>query len=183
MDRTLGALSIKKFLGGVVLLLGLLYTPETSHAFVSGVGKDVTVSTGSLTVFQGGLWEVSSATTIVTGSTVAVVNASSPLEVIQSSRTFSLNNVSVTVSGGSGSAVFSATGTIRQCAFVPPSTPATYDIEVETGDVDAFFLFGRKNMRDKSTLYIPRILIGAYSLNIDNATVDGIYKMRCPLLK
>ena len=113
------------------------------------------------------LTEVTGGGLSVTGSTVT---ATILIEKIQSS---------MTITGGTGQQIVSATGTITGCSINPPVSNAEYDFEILTNDSDQFAEAGHSSIHGKSGLQFNRYLFGEYLFKIDNASEDGVYKFRC----
>ena len=93
-------------------------------------------------------------------------------------------SMTVAVVGGTGSVVFSSTGTLAQCSIVPPVDTAGYDFDMVTNDSDEFPVFGStRKVFGRAGLIGKRYLIGSHRVKFDNATVDGTYKARCVVKK
>lgn len=86
----------------------------------------------------------------------------------------------VTVSGGQGLTVFSATGTVVNCAILPPSPTSNYDFKVVSLGLTPYKVFGRKENDGEVFLVGGVIIIGSHKFVIENAT-DGTYKVMCRL--
>lgn len=111
---------------------------------------------------------------IAVGSTVTAITEGS----------FLLVSTDISVVSGSGSSVFSATGTIKNCSFVPPSSSSIYDFEIVTNDSDEFPVFGNvRRLVGKTGLIGDRILLGSHKARFENASPDGTYKARCVVKK
>jgi hypothetical protein len=118
---------------------------------------------------------------------VEVVNAD-PISVdigtatITSTAEFDLVSVSIVTAGGTGTTVFSSTGTITHCGLVPPSAAASFDFEIVTNDADEFPIFGNiRRLVGKTGLVGERILLGSHKARFDNVTPDGTYKAKCTI--
>lgn len=94
---------------------------------------------------------------------------------------FTYISASVSVSGGSGFATFSSTGTLHQCSTSVPAN-AVYDFEISSNDADQFPVFGRAAVSGRAGLVGTRYLLGSYKLLISNASVDGTYKALCVIM-
>lgn len=97
---------------------------------------------------------------------------------------FEIINMSFAVSSGSGTAVFTTTGTLNHCGITPPSASASYDFDIVTNDADEFPVMGsNERLTGKVGLAARRFLAGSHLAKITNATPDGTYKARCVILK
>lgn len=123
----------------------------------------------------------------VHGGTVAVSGISAPVTISSASAVAVITTVGsvqavVSVSGGTGFVVFSATGTMRQCSIVPP-VGAGYDFDINTEGTPAFPILGRTGLIGQVSLFAKRILLGAHRMIFSNATLDGSYNVRCVFLE
>lgn len=182
----------------LILLLALVATARAQTA--TGVDlrtvRGVVISTGTGISDSGTIRVVSASNgpaTPVSISSVAIYNVVGSSIVIRctdaaggivacgsgtSSSSFAYISASVPVSGGSGVAIFSSTGTIKQCSTSVP-TNAVYDFEISSNDADDFPVFGRAKVPGRAVLVGDRFLLGAYKLTISDASIDGTYKSLC----
>lgn len=90
------------------------------------------------------------------------------------------STATVTVVAGSGTAVLSSSGTALGCSIIPPSDSAAYHFGVVTNDADEFPIFGfARLITGKAMVYGKFYLVAPERVRIDDATVDGTYKVRC----
>lgn len=94
---------------------------------------------------------------------------------------FTYISLSIPVSGGTGEAAFSSTGTLRQCSTSVP-LGSVYDLEIASNDADQFPIFGRAGIAGRAGLIGARFLLGAYKMTISSATIDGTYKALCVIM-
>ncbi|NIN66262.1 MAG: hypothetical protein GTO63_16535 [Anaerolineae bacterium] len=113
----------------------------------------------------------------VSSSSVVVVESTGAITAIGEYTLFSAN---ISVSGGTGFSVFSSTGMLEQCAIIPPSDTSNYAFEIAT-DPDAFPVTGGVNFTGTISLASTRIILGAHTATISDASEDGTYKTRCTL--
>ena len=132
--------------------------PVAVTATVSPSTAPVTVSTGSITAFQGGVWTIGIIPQISIAATV----------------------MEIPVSGGSGQIMFSSTGSVNQCSIIPPTEESSYIFEIVTNTADQFNVFGsNRGLTGSVSLAANRFFLGSHLANITGATVDGYYKVRC----
>lgn len=121
----------------------------------------------------------------IKGSTISVSGISGVVSVAVTSGSIVATSeigavtAGISVSGGSGFALFSATGTLRQCGIVPPSAAAVYDFEILTEDAVGYPVLGKNRLRGTTSLAGLRIILGAHRIKFENATPDGSYNVRC----
>lgn len=86
----------------------------------------------------------------------------------------------VTAIGGTGFAVLSSTGTGVNCAIIPPSDTAQYRFRLVTSDADEFPIFGYARLiTGQAVIAGEFFLVGLPKVLIEDATEDGLYKVRC----
>jgi hypothetical protein len=101
---------------------------------------------------------------------------------ITATAEFDLVSVSIVTAGGTGTAVFSSTGTITHCGLVPPSAAASFDFEIVTNDADEFPIFGNiRRLVGRTGLAGERILLGSHKATFSNCSPDGTYKAKCTI--
>ena len=92
---------------------------------------------------------------------------------------YEIRKASISVASGTGFLVFSSTGAMLQCSINTPSPSATYDFEILTDDSEEFAIGGGSGFAGKSSLSFFRFIFGSHKAVISNASVDGIYRLRC----
>lgn len=125
----------------------------------------------------------------VKSGTMTISGITDPINVIVDSGTlntidlFVTVNASTTTTGGTGFAVFNATGTTRGCAIKAPSESANYKFQILTNDADEFPTLGLKTKTFKGDSFIlqTQYFVGSYKAEWTNASVDGEYKLRCQI--
>jgi len=92
-------------------------------------------------------------------------------------------NVSVSVSGGEGFAVFAATGSTNLFSVVPPNDTTSFSIDITSNDSDGFPMVGAKSLLGKTGMHAKRFLLGSYLVHVYGASADGTYKLRSIIQK
>ena len=105
------------------------------------------------------------------------MNTSSGLATLQSVQ------ISITVAGGAGQTLFTATGTISGCSMIPANDAAQYDFAMTAAGSDEYPVTGKSGIIGRVFLATRRDLLGDYWAKIYNATHDGAYKVRCIAVK
>lgn len=84
-------------------------------------------------------------------------------------------DVEITVVGGTGSASFYCTGTIKSLCFKPPISSAVFDYTVLDGM--EYGLAGETNLKNITTTRVEVLCADTNLLLLSNAT-DGVYSVR-----
>jgi hypothetical protein len=123
----------------------------------------------------GGLTVSIGTSTTISLSTSATVNV-----MLQLSAAYA----TVSVTGGTGNGVLTSTGTALSCGVIPPSDTASYKFSVVTNDADEYPIFGfAKAIVGRAVIRGSFYLVASSKVVIEEASVDGTYKVRCGIQK
>lgn len=113
----------------------------------------------------------------IPGGITVTTSSGTPTVSISSITVVALN---ITTAGGTGNAVFDSTGTLSGCSILAPAS-SNFDFEIVTNDADNHPEFGasKKIVTQRTSLVGERTIAGSHKANVENATVDGTYKVRC----
>lgn len=91
-----------------------------------------------------------------------------------------IKDLSISVSSGTGQAIFTVIGLLKGISIKAPSGAAQYDYEIT--DADGHGVLGATGVVGRAKASDEEAVKGANTFTISNATVDGTYQIRMWIL-